>query len=267
LIDLNRSALYYDPVIDPFDLMMMRLIDEVFTQWPTMGTRSMTDHLYRLGYHINRKRIQRYYDVMGIEAVFPKRNLSKAIKGHYKFPYLLKGVPIIRRDQVWSTDITYIPMARGYAYLTAIIDWYSRYILDWAISTSLEADFCIATLLRVLAQGRCDIFNTDQGAQYTTPLFTGPLLAHGIQVSMDGRGRALDNVFIERFWRSLKQELIYRREFVTVWELEAEIAKYIQHYNHERTHQGLAKQGFKRMTPFEVYSLSSGSGLQADFMP
>lgn len=245
----------------------MRLIDERFTQWPTLGTRSMTDYLRRLGHYINRKRVQRYFDIMGIEAVYPKRNLSKASKEHYKFPYLLRGVPIVRKDQVWSSDITYVPMARGYAYLVAIIDWFSRYILDWSISTSLEAGFCVETLLRVLGSGECDIFNTDQGVQYTTPLFTSPLIDRGIQVSMDGRGRALDNVFIERFWRSYKQELIYRREFANVRELKKATAEYIHYYNHERTHQGLAKQGFRTMTPYEVYSLKENCGLEADFMP
>lgn len=186
---------------------------------------------------------------MGLEAVYPKPNLSKSNPKHKIYPYLLNGLVIDRCNQVWSTDITYIRMDRGFVYLMAIIDWYSRYVLKWALSTTLEADFCIAALSEVLTQGKCDIFNTDQGSQFTTIKFTDLLIKKDIKVSMDGRGRALDNVFVERLWRSVKYEKIYLNDFRTVKEVYQGLKEYFEFYNYERLHQSLDYR-----TPWDVYS-------------
>lgn len=185
---------------------------------------------------------------MGIEAIYPKKNLSKPTQGHKIYPYLLRDIEINRINQVWSTDITYIRMKHGFVYLVAIIDWYSRYVLDWELSINLEADFCVEVLSRVLEKDKCEIFNTDQGSQFTSHDFTTLLLAHMIKISMDGRGRALDNIFIERLWRSLKYELIYLREFKTVKEVKEAIREYFIFYNNARLHQSL---GYK--TPASIY--------------
>lgn len=208
----------------------------------------MAAWLQREGYEINRKRVQRLYRRLGIEAVYPKPNTSKGDKSHTIFPYLLRGVSIVRPDQVWSTDITYIRLLSGFVYLVAIMDWYSRYVLDWEISTTLEVDFCIEALERTLTRGSCEISNTDQGSQFTTPRFTNILLKSGISVSMDGRGRALDNVFIERLWRTLKYSCIYPRERRSVLELVQDVGKYFKFYNEEKPHQSLNYR-----TPAEVY--------------
>jgi putative transposase len=208
----------------------------------------MVKHLKPLGFVVNRKRIQRLYRKMGLEAVYPKPRLSQAAANHKKYPYLLRGVKIERRDQVWSTDITYVRLTRGFVYLMAIIDWYSRCVLDWELSISLEADFCIVALQRVLKQGRCEIFNTDQGSQFTSEGFTGELLAKDIQISMDGKGRALDNIFVERLWRSVKYESVYLSQWRSVSEARVGLRDYFQFYNHERLHQSLDYQ-----TPWQVY--------------
>ena len=187
--------MYYKPEKeDDKNLVLMKIIDEEYTKHPFYGTRRMKIYLQTQGYNINRKRIQRLYGLMGLETVYPKPNLSKAVKEHKKYPYLLRGVDINRRDQVWSSDITFIRIKYGFIYLMAIIDWFSRYVLDWELSISLGADFCIEALERVLKGGRCDIFNTDQGSQFTSDGFTRILLANEIQISMDGKGRALDNI-------------------------------------------------------------------------
>ncbi len=249
LLGVNRSSLYYPvPVRDDETLLLMRLIDEEYTRHPFYGTRRMRVYLQGLGHRVNRKRLQGLYRQMGLETVYPKPNLSHGNKEHTIFPYLLRGIEISRSNQVWSTDITYIRLKQGFVYLMAIMDWYSRYVLDWEISTTLEADFCIETLRRLLAKGHCDIFNTDQGAQFTSQGFTGLLQAHDIQISMDGKGRALDNVFVERLWRSVKYEMVYLRELETVPETRQEIGDYFNFYNSERPHQSL---GYK--TPCEVY--------------
>jgi len=242
--------LYYKPVVaDENTLLLMRLIDEEYTRHPIYGVRRMRSYLQNFGYAINRKRIQRLYRLMGLEAIYPKPNLSRAVSEHKKFPYLLRGVQIGRRDQVWSTDITYIRLRYGFVYLMAIIDWFSRYVLDWELSISLEADFCIEALNRVLSIGRCDIFNTDQGSQFTSEGFTGLLLANDIKISMDGKGRALDNVFVERLWRSVKYESVYLSQWETVQEARTGLRNYFEFYNHERPHQSL---GYK--TPWSIYT-------------
>lgn len=218
----------------------MRLVDEEYTRHPFYGTRRrMVAYLTRLGHVVNRKRIQGLYARMGLETVYPKPHLSQANKAHKIFPYLLRNVVIERADQVWSTDITYVRLRQGFVYLVAIIDWFSRYVLDFEISTSLGADFCIDTLSRVLEKGACSIFNTDQGSQFTASAFVNLLLAKKIQVSMDGKGRALDNIFVERLWRSVKYECVYLHEFETIRQAKEELRNYFVFYNNERPHQAL----------------------------
>ena len=249
LLGLSRSSFYYEPsVISEADIKLMNLIDEEYTRHPFYGTRRMKVWLRGQGYCVSRKRVQRLYRIMGIAAVYPKKQLSKKDKFHAVFPYLLRDVAITEADQVWSTDITYIRLEKGFVYLMAIIDWYSRYVLDWSLSITLEADFCIETLARVLEKGRCAIFNTDQGSQFTTPDFTGLLLARDIRVSMDGKGRALDNIFIERLWRSVKYECVYLMKFASVAEAKMHLKKYFDFYNHERPHQSLSYK-----TPAAIY--------------
>lgn len=228
--------------------MLMNLLDEQYTKTPFYGVQKMAVYLNEQGYLVNVKRVRRLLRKMGLEAIYPKPNLSKANLEHKKYPYLLKGLEIIRCDQVWSTDITYVRLKKGFVYLVAIIDWYSRYVLNWRISTTLEADFCIEALEEVLANRQCEIFNTDQGSQFTTNRFTAPLISRGIQVSMDGKGRALDNIFVERLWRSVKYENIYLREYPDVQSVKKGLDEYFEFYNHQRYHESL---GYKR--PAEVY--------------
>lgn len=249
LLGVNRSSLYYTPAEDDdYTLLLMRLIDEEYTHHPFYGTRRMVHYLRTLDHRVNRKRIQSLYRVMGLEAIYPKPNLSKAAAQHLKYPYLLRGVAINRCNQVWSTDITYIRLTQGFVYLMAIIDWYSRYVLDWELSISLEADFCVETLRRVLSHSKCDIFNTDQGSQFTSEDFTGLLLANDVKISMDGKGRALDNIFVERLWRSVKYESVYLNQWESVQEARTGLNDYFEFYNNERPHQSL---NYK--TPVEVY--------------
>ena len=226
----------------------MRLLDEQYLRTPFYGSRKMSLHLRKLGYTVNRKRVQRLMRLMGLEAIYPKRKTSVAHPEHKVFPYLLRGVEIVRPDQVWSTDITYVPMPRGFMFLVAVIDWYSRYVLAWRLSNTLETQFCLEALEAALQQATPKIFNTDQGAQFTAKDFVDRLLAAGVQISMDGRGRALDNVFIERLWRSVKYEDIYPHDYATVLALEAGLTAYFEFYNHERFHQSLDYR-----TPAQVY--------------
>jgi len=249
LLGINRSSLYYRPVgIDDFTLMLMHELDKQYTETPFYGVLKMTEHLRSLGHLVNPKRVRRLLREMGLDAVYPKPKLSQANPEHKIYPYLLRNVQIERCNQVWSTDITYIRMKHGFVYLMAIIDWHSRYVLNWALSTTMDADFCIVALNEVLDDSLCEIFNTDQGSQFTTNRFTGPLLAKGIKVSMDGRGRALDNIFVERLWRSVKYEKVYLNDFQTVKEAYQGIKDYFEFYNHRRIHQSLDYK-----TPAEVY--------------
>lgn len=251
LLNLNRSSLYYRPKgISDYNIELMNLLDEQYTQTPFYGVIKMTKHLHSLGHCVNEKRIRRLLRLMGLEAIYPKPNLSKVNPEHKIYSYLLRDVEIKRPNEVWSTDITYIRMKHGFVYLIAIIDWFSRYVLDWQLSTTLEADFCVETLTRVLKKGSCEIFNTDQGSQFTAAAFVNLLLAHQIKVSMDGRGRALDNIFVERLWRSVKYELIYLMEFNTVAEVKKALTEYFIFYNTKRFHQAL---NYK--TPVEIYNL------------
>ena len=230
------------------DLRLMRLIDEQYTARPFYGSRRMVIWLGQQGEDVNRKRVQRLMRVMGLEAIYPKPRLSLAGKGHRIYPYLLRGVKIERRDQVWSTDITYIPMASGFMYLAAVIDWYSRYVIAWRLSNTLDGSFCAEMLEEALGSGKPEVFNTDQGVQFTASGFTGRLESAGVAVSMDGRGRALDNVFVERLWRSVKYEDVYIWCYETVPELRGGLGRYFGFYNEERPHQSLDYR-----TPRAVY--------------
>jgi putative transposase len=232
----------------------MRLLDEQYTEDPTYGVLRMTAHLRRQGYPVNEKRVRRLLRIMGLEAVYQKPNTRRSNPEHSVYPYLLKGVKVTRSNQVWSTDITYIPMKKGFVYLMAVMDWYSRHVLDWEVSTTLEADFCIETVGRLLERQTCEIFNTDQGAQFTTPRFTQPLLARGVRVSMDGRGRAFDNIFIERLWRTVKYDYVYLHDIQTVSDLRVGLGDFFDRYNYKRLHQSL---GYR--TPAEVYQADLNS--------
>lgn len=249
LLGIARSSLYYEPATEtPTNLRLMRLLDEQYLRTPYYGSRRMAEWLQRHGDTVNRKRVQRLMRVMGLAGVQPRRSLSRPAKGHRVFPYLLRDVTITAPNHVWSTDITYVPLRGGYVYLTAVMDWYSRYVLSWRLSNCLAGTFCLEALDAALARSQPQIFNTDQGSQFTSAAFVNRLLDRAIAVSMDGRGRALDNVFVERLWRSVKYEDIYLKEYETVDEVNEGLAAYFRHYNAERPHQGLDYQ-----TPMEVY--------------
>jgi putative transposase len=240
LLGVNRSGLYYEPAGENAEnLRLMRWIDEQYTRHPFFGTRRMTAWLCRQGHTVNRKRVARLMARMGLEAVYPKPKLSQPGERHKIYPYLLEGVEVTRPNQVWSTDITYIRMAGGFVYLVAVMDWFTRFVLSWALSVSMEIGFCLEALERAFRWGRPEIFNSDQGSQFTSEKFTGKLEARGIAVSMDGRGRCLDNIFIERLWRSLKYEEVYLRDYARVPEAQAGISTWFRFYNHERPHQSL----------------------------
>lgn len=240
LLGLNRSTYYYEPVPESaLNLALMRLIDEQYMQTPFYGWRRMTHCLQQMGHQVNHKRVQRLMCQMGLQAVGPKKSLSKHHPEHRIYPYLLRNVTITRVNQVWSADITYIPMQNGFLYLAAVIDWYSRYILAWQLSNTLEGGFCVDVLQQALQKGRPHIFNTDQGAQFTAPAFTAILDNADIAISMDGKGRALDNIFIERFWRTLKYEDVYLKRYESGAALFGGLDHYITFYNHVRPHQSL----------------------------
>jgi len=250
LLGLNRSTYYYVPATESaLNLHLMRLIDEQYMRTPFYGWPRMTVYLRNQGYTVNHKRVQRLMHKMGIQALYPKPLLSKANHEHKIYPYLLRSLAITRPNQVWSTDITYIPMQNGFMYLVAVIDWFSRYVLAWQLSNTLDGAFCVDTLQQALHSGRPDIFNTDQGAQFTAIAFTSVLEKAAIQISMDGKGRALDNIFIERLWRSVKYEDVYLKRYDTVPALFTGLTHYFTFYNQERPHQSLAYQ-----TPAVVYS-------------
>jgi putative transposase len=249
LLGINRSGLYYEPVQESEEnLRLMRLLDEQYTRTPFYGSRRMTEWLATVGDRVNRKRVSRLMGLLGIEAVYPKPKLSRPGEGHRIYPYLLRGTTVERINQVWSTDITYIRMAQGFVYLVAVMDWFSRFVLSWSLSLTLEMDFCLEALDRALRRGRPEIFNSDQGSQFTSEKFTGKLEARKIAVSMDGRGRCFDNIFVERLWRSLKYEEVYLKDYASVAEARAGIGAYFQFYNFERPHQSL-----DYCTPAAVY--------------
>jgi putative transposase len=249
MLGLARSTRYYTSQgEDVGSIALMHVMDELYTEHPSFGSRSMTSMLNRMGYSINRKRIQRLMQVMGIEAIYPKPHLSAPDKQHPIFPYLLRHMVIERVNQVWSCDITFIRLEAGYAYLVAFLDWFSRYVLSFALSTTLDNQFCIAALKEALAIARPDICNTDQGSQFTAQDFVACVLGAGVRVSMDGRGRALDNVFVERLWRSVKYEDVYLRDYQVPKDALRGLTKYFGFYNNERPHQSLGNR-----TPAEVF--------------
>ena len=229
LLGLSRGAYYYTPAPpDPEDLTLMRLLDEEYTRHPFFGVRRMRDWLADQGRPVGHDRVRRLLRTMGLEAVGPKPRLSAPAAGHKIYPYLLRGLAIEGPDHVWATDITYVPMRRGFVYLTAIMDWFSRYVLAWRLSLTLDVEFCLAALEEALSRSRPRIFNSDQGRQFTSAAFTGRLSEAGIAISMDGRGRALDNVFVERLWRSAKYEEVYLKSYETVWEAEDGIGAWFE---------------------------------------
>ena len=249
LASIPKASYYYDPIPESAEnLQYLELIDREYTKRPFYGSRRMTIMLQSHGYHINRKRVGRLMRLMGLQALYPKKNLSKASRFHKKYPYLLNGVAITAANQVWSTDITYIPIRGGFLYLVAIIDWHTRFVLAWKMSNTLDTTFCLEALEEAFAYGTPEIFNTDQGVQFTSTEFTEVLLAKGIKISMDGKGRALDNVFVERLWRSLKYEEVYIKRYETGLEAVQGITAYFQFYNQERPHQSLDYR-----TPQTVY--------------
>src|SRR4051794_28376669 len=241
LLGLARSSLYYEPVPETADnLRLMRLIDEEYTAHPFLGSRRLTKWLIEeQGEQVNRKRVQRPLRLMGLEAIYPRPKLSAAGRGHRIYPYLLRDVRTERPDQVWSTDITYVPLASGFMYLAAIIDWYSRYVLAWRLSNTLDGSFCLEMLEEALSRARPEVFNTDQGVQFTAQAWTGRLASAGVKVSMDGKGRCLDNVFVEQLWRTVKYEDVYLRCYEGVPELQRGLARFFGYYNEERLHQAL----------------------------
>ena len=244
LLRLPRSTYYYQPRPESAEnLGWLRQIDELYLECPFYGSRKMAVVL-----GVNRKRIQRLMRILGLQAIYPKPHLSRPAPGHQIYPYLLRGVDIVRPNQVWSTDITYVPMRGGFLYLVAIMDWFSRFVLSWELSNTLETGFCLAALEAAFRFGQPEIWNSDQGSQFTSAEFLAPLQERGIRISMDGRGRALDNVFIERLWRSLKYELIYPGDFASGLELWPALDRYFRFYNHQRPHQAL---GYR--TPADLY--------------
>ena len=247
LLGLARSSWYYEPRGESAEnLVFMREIDRLYTKHPFMGTRKV-----REWFHINRKRAQRLMRLLGLAAVCPKRSTSRPAPGHKIYPYLLRNLRITRPDQVWASDITYIPLQHGFLYLTAVMDLFSRNVLSWRLSNTLTGDFCIEALDAALAKARPEIFNTDQGSQFTATAFTSRLKESGVAISMDGRGRALDNVFVERLWRTVKYEEVYLQDYANGWQAEKSLKKYFEFYRHERPHQAL---GYR--TPSEVYAES-----------
>lgn len=249
LLGLNRSSYYYQPQpIKAEVLALLRLVDEIYTEHPYFGSRQMTNYLRLNGHEVGRSKIRTIYEKLGLQAACPGPHTSKRHPEHKVYPYLLRGIEITRCDQVWSTDITFLRMKKGFVYLVAIIDWFSRYVLDWEIDITLESDFCIETLTRVLTKNKCEIFNSDQGSQFTCDKFVSLLVTYGILVSMDGKVRALDNIFVERLWRSLKYECIYLQEWETVKAIRQAVGEYFNFYNYRRPHQGLGGQ-----TPASVY--------------
>lgn len=249
LLGLNRSSLYYaaEPESEE-NLLLMRLLDEQYTRYPFYGVERMTAWLRAEGFDVNQKRVRRLLRKMGLLAIYPKPDLSKPGAVQAKYPYLLKGLEIERVNQVWSTDITYVRLLQGFIYLVAVMDWHSRYVLAWEVSVTLDSSFCLSALDRALMQGEPEIFNSDQGAQFTSDAFTKKLLSQQIKISWDSKGRALDNIFVERLWRSVKYEEIYLKDYRDVKEAIKGLRNYFEFYNSERLHQSL---NYK--TPESVY--------------
>ena len=251
LLGISRASIYYAPLPDPEEIRITRAIDELFTQYPFYGSRRMKGALADdYGIHIGRHQTRRLMRLMSLEAIYPREKPQTSISEplHKKYPYLLRGLPIIHPNQVWGTDITYLRLEEGWAYLVAILDWYSRYVIAWEVSRTLESDFCIKALNRALQKESPEIFNSDQGTQFTSRDFTGILSAGKTKISMDGRGRCMDNIFTERLWRTVKYENVYLKSYRNIEEAKAGLSEYFQFYNHKRRHQSLNYQ-----TPADVY--------------
>ena len=254
LLGLSRSTRYHQPRGEtPENLMLMRCIDELYTAHPSLGSRKLA-----LMLKVNRKRVQRLMRIMGIEGIAPRRRTTRPVTGHKVFPYLLQNLSIERPDQVWASDITYVPLRHGFLYLVAIMDWYSRYVVSWRLSNSLEGSFCLEALEDALSRSRPEIFNSDQGCQFTAARFTRRLTSCGVSISMTGRGRVLDNIFIERLWRTVKYEEVYLRDYTDGWEAEALLSRYFRFYCEERIHQSLGYQ-----TPAAIYGSKVSSRCMA----
>ena len=259
LLEISRGSVYYQPTpARTEDLELMSLMDRQYLKTPFYGSRRMKVWLQGQGHQVNRKRVRRLMRLMGLEAIYRRPNTSKPAPEHRTYPYLLKGLEIKRANQVWAADITYIPMAQGFLYLVAIMDWHSRYVLSWRLSNTMDVDFCVQALEEALSNGQPEIFNTDQGSQFTSDRFTGALLEQGIQISMDGKGRNLDNIFVERLWRSIKYEEVYLKAYQNGSEARRGMGAYLDFYNQERPHQALACQ-----TPGEVLE----GDLQSRWLP
>jgi len=262
LLDISRSGLYYQPKgISEEDLTLMKLIDRQYLATPFYGARKIAAWLKSQGQRVNRKRVTRLMRLMGLKAIYRRPRTSKPAPGHKIYPYLLSGMRITRPNQVWAADITYIPMARGFLYLVAIIDWYSRYVLSWRLSNTLDASFCVEALKEALRKGRPDIFNTDQGAQFTSETFTEILEQHGVRISMDGKGSYNDNLFIERLWRTVKYEEVYLKAYQDARDARIGLGNYFRFYNTERPHQ---THGYR--TPAEVFTSTPVEATSADMV-
>jgi putative transposase len=250
-VGLSRAAWYYEPLPEsPLNLTLMQLLDEQYTKTPFYGVLRMKEWLRREGHDVNEKRVRRLLRKMGLMAIYPKPNLSKPAPGHKTYPYLLKGVTVERPNQVWATDITYVRMQAGFLYLVAILDWYSRYVLSWELSNTMDTEFCLSALERALRHhGKPEIFNSDQGSQFTSQAFTSRLEGEGVRISMDGRGRAFDNILVERLWRTVKYEEIYPKGYAAGEETLRGLAGYFPFYNTDRPHQSLGMA-----TPHEVFT-------------
>lgn len=245
---MSRSSWYYELASETVEnLALMRAIDEQYLKTPYYGSRKMAET-----FGVNRKRVQRLMRLMGIEAIYPKRRTTWPAAGHKIYPYLLRDVEIVRPDQVWASDITYIPVNQGFLYLVAIMDWFSRHVLSWRLSNTLDVRFCLEALDDALLQTQPEIFNSDQGSQFTAAAFTSRLESCGVAISMDGRGRVIDNIFIERLWRTVKYEEVYLKDYADAWEVEDSLAAYFHFYSHERIHQALDYR-----TPAEVYEAAN----------
>ena len=249
LLDFSRGAYYYTPhPMSEENLYMMRLMDEEYTRHPFKGSRRLKTYLEEQGFPVSRERVRRLMGLLGIEAIYPKPRLSASNKAHKKYPYLLGNIAIVSPDQVWCSDITYIRLNQDFAYLTVVMDWFSRYILSWELSSTLESDFCVKAPGTALQISQPEIFNTDQGSQYTSEDFTEKLLSSGIRISMDGKGRAFDNIMVERFWRTLKYEDVYLKEYGDFFNALDNLEAYFYYYNEERRHSSLGN-----WTPAKVY--------------
>lgn len=268
LLGLNRAALYYHPVkVGAAALDLIALLDRQYLRTPFYGSRRMTVWLQTQGHMVNRKRVQHLMQRMGLAAIYQRPRTSRPAPEHRIYPYLLRGLPITRVNQVWAADITYIPMAHGFLYLVAVMDWVSRYVLAWRLSNLLDTSFCVAAVAEALSKGHPDIFNTDQGSQFTDEDFTGVLRDHGVAISMDGRGRFSDNIFVERLWRSLKYEEVYLKAYASVAEARQAITAYLEFYNNERLHQALEYRAPRQVFEQALRGASSARGINAGAFP